>query len=161
MAETAEARKKRRIRQATNGPCTFHRAYKPNCGRPLEDETVHSWPDEPMRHGTHLWRREYQDIDRKVPEVTPAIPRARLLAYFPGYKFGSLAVAIETALDDIEAAVVAEERARLRAVVEALDAVECLPIADFPENSIDYGEGVCDERHRVVAAVLALLDEQP
>ena len=63
-------------------------------------------------------------------------------------------------LDAIEAAAVAEERARLRAVVEALDAVECLPIADFPENSIDYGEGVCDERHRVVAAVLALLDEQ-
>jgi len=69
-------------------------------------------------------------------------------------------VVVREALDAIEAAAVAEERARLRAVVEALDAVECLPIADFPENSIDYGEGVCDERHRVVAAVLALLDEQ-
>jgi hypothetical protein len=50
--------------------------------------------------------------------------------------------------EEMRAAAVAAYRAELRAKVGE---DECLPIADFPEDSIDYGEGVCDERNRVLA----------
>jgi hypothetical protein len=64
MSDGRRTAQRRRIRQATNGPCTFHRPRQPNCGRPREDETVHSWPEERLRPGTHVWRREYADINR-------------------------------------------------------------------------------------------------
>lgn len=43
--------------------CTFHRDGH-WCGLVEEDESVHVWPDQRMRHGAHVWRHDAKDAPR-------------------------------------------------------------------------------------------------
>ena len=63
--------------------CTFQRDSW--CARVAEDDTVHVWEDERMRHGHHVWRHDPKDAPRLLAWLNRAPEPS---AYERGYDAG-------------------------------------------------------------------------
>jgi hypothetical protein len=71
---------------------------------------------------------------------------------------------VREAISRVRAALAADDGEQrlwvaLERFVEELER-DCSPLAQDPENSIDYGEGICDERGRIAGILDSLLSPE-
>lgn len=92
----------------------------------------------------------------RKPRCTCLPLNSRLMAHLLKVDQGS--VHEQDCVERAVAEAVAQERARIRAAVEAMP--DCSPLAESPETIIEYGEGYCDGLFAGRSQVLRVLDPE-